>query len=82
MKRIRIAMVAAFVFAIGSAFVTKSPDKPYFVANYIQSGTACNITSSNCNLTGSFSCILVRYSGPATPPATGCQTLLTQKDTQ
>lgn len=53
-------MVVAFVFAIGSAFVTKASNKPYNVG-FIQVSGACNSTTTICNLTDPNLCSITVY---------------------
>jgi hypothetical protein len=79
MKRIRIAMVAAFVFAIGSAFVTKASVKPFAVA-YQQLPGVCQQITSNCNTSGSVACGATVYSSRTSPSTCDATTILSQKD--
>ena len=78
MKRIRIAMVAAFVFAIGSAFVTRASNEPKAI-EFLQTGTACTATNLNCTLTGAHLCSVsnaYQSQSPSNPAV--CVTILSK----
>jgi hypothetical protein len=67
-------MIAAFVLAIGSAFVTKGATKPYAL-QFQQVGTSCVSASTACG-TGSKACNVTVYSSRPNPNT--CATLITQ----
>jgi uncharacterized protein YxeA len=78
MKRTKIALVGAFLLAIGSAFVTKASVRPYN-AGFIQTSTNCTATSTDCNRTGTFACSITVYQAQGTPSTT-CVTLLDKQN--
>jgi Family of unknown function (DUF6520) len=78
MKRTRVALVGAFLLAVGSAFVTKASVRPYN-AGYTQTSTDCTAVATDCNTTGTFTCSIVVYKDQGTPSTT-CINLLTKQN--
>ena len=71
-------MVAAFVFGIGSAFVSRASSEPKAI-EFLQTSTACTATNLNCTITGLHTCTVsnaYQSQSPSNPAV--CVTILSK----
>jgi hypothetical protein len=81
MKKVKFLFIVSYILAIAAVFTAKSAEIPLSLhPGFIQSGTACTPTETECGGTGPIVCNLTVYYMQNPNDNTKCQILLTKRD--